>query len=223
MFTSRKYMISFIFTILLFLAGCSLHPQELATDKVEEIVKEAINPQACLSDAEPKITELYDGWHYVYSFIDERGIPFTVEVTSPYYSLVDFRKGVYEDYVVFHTDYRSAVMNYYHAQVEDLLESANGISFDEKDPEIIRISDGDALASLDEILLKMDALYDFHYAYSGELRLEPDKKVYWEDFRQYDLLIRYNGKQENIFFTVGDDEVLSIDDIHETMENLRED
>lgn len=69
----------------------------------------------------------------------------------------------------------------------------------------------------------MDELYDFEYSYSGELRLELDKKAYWEDFRPYDLLIRYNGKQERVFFTVSNDDVLFVDDIHEIIENLKRD
>ena len=48
-------------------------------------------------------------------------------------------------------------------------------------------------------------------------------KAYWEDFRSFDLLIRYNGKQEEIFFTVSEEELLSADDIHEIVENFKED
>lgn len=104
-----------------------------------------------------------------------------------------------------------------------MLDTVDGISFDEKDKEIIRISEESALDCLEDILVKMDALYDFDYSYSGELRLELDNKAYWEDFRLYDLLIRYNGKQEDIFFTVSDDEPLSAEDIHEIIENLKRD
>lgn len=219
----KTFLIPFLLIILIILSGCSLHPQKLSADKVEKIVKEAINPGVYLSEKEPKTEDLYDGKHYTYSFLDERGIPFTVNMTSPYFSMIDYKKGLYEDYVEFHTDYRNAMMNYYHEQVEDLFESAGGISFDENDKEIIRITDESAFKSLEDILIKMDELYDFEYSYSGELRLERDKKAYWEDFRPYDLLIRYNGKQESVFFTVSNDDVLSVDDIHEIIENLKRD
>ena len=114
-------------------------------------------------------------------------------------------------------------MNYYNEQVIDLFESVDGISFDEKFNDIIRISNESALESLEDVLMKMDELYDFEYFYSGELRLELGKKAYWEDSRSYDFLIRYNGNQESIFFTVNEDELLSADDIHEIIENLKKD
>ena len=219
--TSKKCIIlGLLFSSILF-AGCSFRPQKMSEDKVEKIVKEAINPGVYLSEKEPKTEELYDGKHYTYSFMDERGIPFTVTMTSPYFSLIDFKKGIYEDFVVFHTDYRKSVMNYYQEQVEDIFDSVDGISFDEKDNEIIIITDIADLELLEDVLRKMDALYDFEYEYSDELRVELDKNVYWEDFRSYDLLIRYNGKQEDIFFTVRDDDELSADDIHRILDNLK--
>lgn len=219
----KRKVISLILVVSIILSGCSLRPQKMGADKVEKMVKEAINPEVYLPEKEPQIEELYDGKHYTYSFMDERGIPFTVEMTSPYFSLIDFKKGLYEDYVEFHTDYRKAIMDYYHEQVEDLLESVDGISFDEKYEDIIRISDESAFESLENVLIEMDALYDFEYLYSGELRLELDKRAYWEDFRSFDLLIRYNGKQEEVFFTVSNDDVLSVDAIHEIIENLKKD
>lgn len=219
----KKIFIPFLFIIPIIFSGCSLHPQKMSADKVEEIVKEAINPGVYLSEEEPKIKELYDGEHYTYSFMDARGIPFTVEMTSPYFSLTDFKRGLYEDYVVFRTDYRNAIMNYYNEQVIDLFESVDGISFDEKFNDIIRISNESALESLEDVLMKMDELYDFEYSYCGELRLELGKKAYWEDSRSYDFLIRYNGNQESIFFTVKEDKLLSVDDVHEIIQNLKKD
>lgn len=221
MIKCRTILIPFLLVIPIMLSGCSLQPQKLSADKVEEIVKEAINPGVSLSDTEPKVEKMYDGTHYTYSFVDERGIPFTVDMTSPYFSLIDFKKGFYENYIEFHTDYRESIMNYYHDQVEDMLDTVGGIGFDEKFKDIIRISDESALESLENVLTKMNELYDFDYACSGELRLELGKKIYWEDFRAYDLLIRYNGKQENMFFTVSEDELLSADDIHAIVENLK--
>lgn len=217
----KKIFIPFLFIIPIIFSGCSLHPLKMDADKVEEIVKEAINTGVYLSAEEPKIEELYDGRHYTYSFKDERGLPFTVEMTSPYYSLVDYKKGLYESYVVFHTDYRESIMNYYHGEVENLFESVGGISFDEKFNDIISVSDESALESLDDVLLKIDKLYDFDYSYSGELRLELEKNAYWEDYRPYDLLIRYNGKQESIFFTVSEEELLTSENIREIIEKLK--
>ncbi len=219
----KKIFISFLFIIPIIFSGCSVHPQKMDANKVEEIVEGAINPGVYLSEREPKIEELYDGKHYSYSFMDERGIPFAVKITSPHYSLLDYKNGLYEDYVEIRTDYRKAIMNYYHNQVEDMFDTVDGISFDEKNADIIRISDELALESLEDMLLKMDALYDFEYSYSGVLRLELDKKTYWEDFRPYDLLIRYNGKQEKLFFTVSNGDAVFEDDIHEIIENLKKD
>lgn len=219
----KKIFIQCLLFVPIILSGCSLTPQKMDADKVEKIAKEAINSGVYLSEKEPEIEELYDGKHYIYIFRDERDIPFTVEMTSPYYSLIDFRKGSYEDYVVFHTDYREAIMSYYYDQVKDILESVDGINFDKKDKEIIRISDEEALESLEDVLMEMDELYDFEYAYSDELRLELNKNAYWEDFRQFDLLIRYDGKQEEIFFTVNSENVLSIDDVHEIINDLEND
>ena len=54
-------------------------------------------------------------------------------------------------------------MNYYNEQVIDLFESVDGISFDEKFNDIIRISHESALESLEDVLMKMDELYDFEY------------------------------------------------------------
>lgn len=221
MINHKTIFISFLLFFTIILSACSLHPQKMSASKVEEIGKEAINERVYLSDTEPRIEDSYAGRQYIYSFMDERGIPFTVKMTSPYFSLVEYIKGFYENYVEFRTDYSASVMNYYYEQVEDIFESVDGISFDDKDKKIIRISDESALESLEDILMSMDALYDFDYAYCGELRLKLSKKAYWEDYRPFDMLIRYNGKQEKILFSVSDDESISKESIREIIENLK--
>lgn len=217
----KRKALLFLLIIPIIISGCSLRPQKMASDKVEEIAKEVINPEIYLSDTEPSIEDSYYGRLYIYEFMDERGIPFTVKVTSPHFSLVEYQRWIYEDYVEFRTDYRAAIMNYYHAQVEELFSSVEGIGFDEKFRNTIIINDEATLELLEDILIEMDTLYDFEYASSGELRLIVDKNAYWEDYRPFDLLIKYNGKQENIFFTVSDDKALSAEDIHKIVENLR--
>lgn len=220
---SKKSLLLFLMLIPIILSGCGLRPQKIDAGKVEEIAREAINEGVHLSDQEPETEDFYDGRHYIYSFVDERGIPFTVEVISPNFSLFEFHKAAYENYVYFYTDYRNAIMSYYFNEVENIFKSVEGINFDDKDKEIIRITDELALESLEDILMKIDATYDFDYSYSGRLETKLDKKIYWKDFRPYDLLIRYNGKQGELFFSTDNDESLSADYIHEIIENLKRD
>lgn len=206
--------------LLVFLSGCSFYPHKMRANRVEEIAKEAINQGIYLTSEKPEKTKDYSGITYVYSFEDERGIPFHVKVCSPFFSLFEFVPGLYEDYVLFYTDYRDAIMEYYRNDVMRILDSAEGIEFDSKDKEIINIKDEEALDNLETILLQIDNLYAFDYKYCGEL-VKMNRKTYWHDnARFFDHLIRYNRNQEAVFYSDGRYDKLTQEDIQNIINEL---
>ena len=217
-----KKIILLIVAVSMLLTGCRLRPRSVRSDKVEELAKKTINSGVYLTNEEPDIEAAYYGRHYTYSFKDARGIPFNVEMVSPYFSIVEIQKGLYEDYIYYYTDYRKSIMNYYSTQVEEIIDSADGISQDGRFSEILRISDEADLESLEDILLKIDDIYDFDYAYSGEDNYDLGGKSYWHDYHLYDYLIRYNKKQENVIFTENEQKPLTIEKIEDITKGLKE-
>lgn len=220
---NRNIPFALILMLSLLLTSCRISPRKINVKDLEKLGKQAINSEIVLVDSTPKVEEDYSGTTYIYRFEDDRGIPFQITVVSPHYSIMEYTDGIYEDYLVYKTDYLEAIEKHYTQEVEEILRGVEGMELEDGD--VISIKDAQALESLEEVLLQVNAIFDYHYAYCDKNYHREDLKVssrdYWEETRFFDYLVQYDGKKEDIYFSTNGDKDAFRDDVTQIMDNLK--
>lgn len=169
------------------LTACSFVPKKSNAKTAEKYAKQYINEQVSLVDKKGDSQNDSYRMRTIYHLKDVRNIDFDVRVDDNFVSFVDaIIPYLYTNKMIFTTDYRTKVMDYYSKDIERIISELKLEKTYTSTPNNanlrVSVSEEESLENIAEAIMKIDDLLDYDYKLSSEVtRKMAEKDIVWEN------------------------------------------